>query len=407
MEVDNIHVGDALTVLKTLPAESVNCVVTSPPYYGLRDYGCEGQIGLEDTPQAFIARLIAVFAEIKRVLRKDGVVWVNLGDSYGSGEIGRHDSVQGRSIDGRAVTSKLSDHRQQKTIATHSSKNLMMIPARFAIAMQDAGWILRSECVWVKPNPMPESVTDRPTKSHEMVYLFAKSPKYWYDADAIREEANPEYADRYKYAFNVGTKEINGGGRPNGARNTAGTKEFSGTRNRRDVFTVTTEATPFAHFATFPQALIEPLILAGCPEKVCAECGKPYTREVEATGGTIGKSWHDHSADLSSGMTQVKHSGGVGSAKDTNGNPYTRIDKGLHRRCKHIETTDTRAGVVLDPFMGSGTTAIVARRLGRHYVGIELNPEYAALAETRLQHTSKDELNAALSGKPTTLPMFE
>lgn len=327
--VDIIHAGDALTVLKTLPSESVNCVVTSPPYYGLRDYGCEGQIGLEETPQEFIGKLIAVFSEIKRVLRKDGVVWVNLGDSYNGS--GKGETISDKS----AIHYKANQLSQKTDVAGMASKNLLMIPARFAIAMQDAGWILRSECVWVKPNPMPESVKDRPTKSHEMVYLFAKSQRYWYDADAIREPIQPSTVARYTRGWNGDGER----GFPDGPQNhmhkfmaneDAKKQAIERGANHRSTFVVNTDPTPFAHFATFPQALIEPLILAGCP---------------------------------------------VG-------------------------------GVVLDPFMGSGTTAIVARRLGRHYVGIELNAEYAALAETRLLHNDKQELAAALQGKPTTQPMF-
>lgn len=290
--------------------------------------------------ECFMCRLIAVFSEVRRVLRKDGVVWVNLGDSYGSGEIGRHDSVQGREIDGKRVTSKATVRQQNTTNTNMPPKSLLMIPARFAIAMQDAGWILRSECVWVKPNPMPESVTDRPTKSHEMVYLFAKSQRYWYDADAIREPHEQSTIERVKSGGRAyghsehqdDTGKVASGGWGKTADKHAQVRRLDPNgRNRRDVFTIPTEPTPFAHFATFPQALIEPLILAGCP---------------------------------------------VG-------------------------------GVVLDPFLGSGTTAIVARRLGRHYIGSELNAEYAALAETRLQHTSKDELAAALAGKPTTRPLWE
>jgi DNA modification methylase len=349
LALDTIHIGDALSVLKTLPAESVNCVVTSPPYFGLRDYQVDGQIGLEPTPQEFICKLIAVFTEVRRVLRKDGVVWVNLGDSYaGSGkgeqvsdkstisyparEIGNH-----RKFHKQNVAPKNGQENALRAPAVNDlpGKNLLMIPARFAIAMQDAGWILRSECVWVKPNPMPESVTDRPTKSHEMVYLFAKSARYWFDADAIREPAvEGKDLGLLRSRANGDEKHVSWHAASIVKRQTEGVDSHSagsGTRNHRDVFTVPTEPTPFAHFATFPQALIEPLILAGCP---------------------------------------------VG-------------------------------GVCLDPFLGSGTTALVARRLGRHYVGVELNAEYAALAETRLLHNDKQELTAALAGKPTTLPMWD
>lgn len=391
--LDTVHCIDALRFVTALPDESVDCVVTSPPFYGLRDYGVDGQIGLEDTPQAFITRLVGLFSQIRRVLKKTGVCWVNLGDSYASGEIGRHDSVQANNGREWSGTKKATIRQQQHNVTNLPSKSLLMIPARFAIAMQDDGWILRSECVWVKPNPMPESVKDRPTKSHEMVYMFTRSPRYWYDADAVREMA--EAPTRRAASFRDGGVYTNNRSFNNSAtkdKATHGDGEMGIGRNRRDVFTIATEPTPFAHFATFPQALIEPLILAGCPEKLCAECGKPYEREVEVERTIESKS---------------KRYNGVSMRNDANNyrQKATHTDKGIHPTCTC--NAATRAGVVFDPFMGSGTTALVARRLGRHYLGCELNPKYAALANTRLSHNTKEELTAALAGKPATVPMFE
>lgn len=304
--IDTVHHCDALTLLNAMPANSVNCVVTSPPYFGLRDYGVVGQIGLEPTPQEYIARLVNVFRGVMRVLRDDGVIWVNMGDSYANDEKwggstgGKHVSnLHGNSGIGRA--------KRETGIAP---KNLLGMPWRLAFALQDDGWILRSDVIWSKPNPMPESVTDRPTKAHEYVFLLSKGERYFYDADAIREESAPSSIERSKYN-GIATD------RPKAAKGVEegvwcglpGTAKMYGQgRNRRTVWTVATEPTPFAHFATFPQKLIEPMILAGCP---------------------------------------------VG-------------------------------GITLDPFMGSGTTALVARRLGRHYVGSELNEDYVALARERL-----------------------
>lgn len=230
--------GDALKVLRTLPDESVNMCVTSPPYYGLRDYGKYGQIGLESTPDAYICRLVGVFREVHRVLKYDGTLFVNIGDSYCG----------------------------TKYLPGYKKKDLIGIPWMLAFGLRDAGWYLRQEIIWAKPNPMPESVRDRCTKSHEQIFLFSKNKKYYFDADAIKEEANPKYASRYKSAFNVGEKELQGCGRPNKAKNTAGFLTYTGYRNKRDVWTVQTAKYKEAHFATFPEKLIEPCILAGCPE---------------------------------------------------------------------------------------------------------------------------------------------
>lgn len=312
--LDTIHNVDCLTLLRALPDNSINCVVTSPPYFGLRDYGVTGQIGLEPTPQAFVATMTAVFHEVKRVLREDGTAWVNLGDSYAAGKAGRtdygtgdvtstlgprHNGLPNNTRPGPVVTRSVPDG--------YKPKDLLGIPWRVAFALQDDGWYLRSDIIWHKPNPMPESVTDRPTKAHEYVFLLSKCERYWYDADAVREPAE-DWGSRDRSNNKYQTDSADKFARRS---DTFGLKWdfFLTGRNRRSVWTVPTEPTPFAHFATFPQRLIEPMILAGCP---------------------------------------------VG-------------------------------GVVLDPFMGSGTTALVARTNGRHYIGSELNSEYVALAQDRLR----------------------
>lgn len=370
--------GDCLDVLRTLPDQSVHCCVTSPPYWGLRDYGVDGQVGLENTPDAFVARLVGIFAEVRRVLRDDGTIWVNLGDSYsGSGKGGNPE-------DGKQATNKGSQtigvlygktgetareaaltnvSRTWTTQAGIKPKQLIGIPWRVAFALQADGWYLRSDIIWSKPNPMPESVTDRPTKAHEYIFLLAKSERYYYDAEAIAEPlaygsverlSQPTLdeqlgSDRVPGKTNGNMKAVaraswknstfdkgktgyamqeRGGLKPytgkatkdyasGGAQDASATKArivdaiLAGdivTRNKRTVWTVTTKPFSGAHFATFPPDLIEPCIKAGCP-----------------VGGTV-----------------------------------------------------------LDPFGGAGTTGLVADRLQRNAILIELNPEYADLARARI-----------------------
>lgn len=259
MELDTIICGDALTVACTLPDESVNCIITSPPYFGLRDYGVEGQIGLEDTSESYILRLAQVFRELRRVLRKDGVFYLNLGDSYvGTGDKGDYkDPKYANGRNGQSVA-------KNRKNAALGSKQRLMIPARVALALQADGWILRDEIVWAKDNPMPESVKDRTTKAHEMIYMFSKSRKYHYDIDAIKEPAN-EAGREYTFTTPYKIEGRNGGKR--GSGNEGNGKYLSyDYRNRRSVWNVNTEPTPFAHFATMPTALVEIMIKAGCPK---------------------------------------------------------------------------------------------------------------------------------------------
>ncbi len=298
-----IRHGDCREVLRTLPDESVHCCVTSPPYFGLRDYGVAGQIGLEPTPEAFVEEMVTVFREVRRVLRKDGTLWLNLGDSYASGEVGRVDGAgPGRSL---GIKQKPRSERRINQATGLPQKNLLGIPWRVAFALQADGWFLRQDIIWSKPNPMPESVTDRCTKAHEYVFLLSKSARYYYDAAAIAEAANcPEGAgNSVAYAIPGQRKGANANLVDN--LHNIGPKD---TRNKRSVWTVPTSPFAEAHFATFPPALIEPCILAGCPA----------------------------------------------------------------------------GGMVLDPFGGAGTTAMVADRLQCDAILIELNPEYAAIAERRL-----------------------
>ena len=302
-----IHNGDSLEVLRTLPDASAQCCVTSPPYWGLRDYGHDGQIGLEETPEQYVARLVAVFAEVRRVLADDGVLWLNLGDSYAgssmSGGVGSGTlagTQQGAMKGGQ--DQRFRGHRRSGL----KPKDLVGIPWRVAFALQADGWYLRSDTIWHKPNPMPESVRDRPTKAHEYVFLMSKSARYFYDQDAVKQPGkNPGAPSARKLA---GMREqaedpVRFATRPSGR--TCGYPDMI---NARSVWTIPTQPYPGAHFAVMPPALADRCIRAG-----------------------------------------------------------------------------SRVGdVVLDPFAGAGTTGMVARRLQRRFVGIELNPTFAEMARHRI-----------------------
>jgi DNA modification methylase len=400
--------------------ESVDCVVTSPPYWGLRDYGLgeweggnndcsherrlarndakrentqgfhgssrddsdkgaiqytgtcplcgairvDNGIGLEPTPEAYCANMVKVFREVWRVLKPTGTVWMNLGDSYSSG--GRttttNDSFRGDTIVNTVRT---------PVVKGIKPKDLVGIPWRVAFALQADGWYLRSDIIWSKPNPMPESVTDRPTKAHEYIFLLTKSPTYYYDADAIREPAqNWGIRDRTNGKYhNEGTGLTHHSGLTDSNHAESG-------RNKRTVWEIATQPYPEAHFATFPEDLVEPCILAGSSEKgVCAQCGKPWERIVVASGGTIGKGWNDHTNDMVRGMRDESH------GKSTDGT-YKRTDMGWEPTCTC--NADVVPATVLDPFAGSGTTMAVAQKFGRKSVGTDLSREYLDLATKRL-----------------------
>lgn len=273
MKLNYIYQGNCLEVLKTFEDNCINCCITSPPYYGLRDYGVDGQIGNEDTPEDYVNNLVEIFDEVKRVLREDGALWLNLGDGWAN-----------------------------KRIGEIKQKDLIGIPWMVAFALRESGWYLRQDIIWAKGNPMPESVKDRCTKSHEYIFLLSKNRKYYYDYQAIKEPA--------KYPND------NRGERKDSRRGTSMNSMSGSTgafRNKRDVWNVNTKPCKEAHFATYPDTLIEPCILAGCPEN----------------------------------------------------------------------------GIVLDPFMGAGTTGMVARKRGRNYIGIELNAKYIDIANKRIEDYQK------------------
>lgn len=260
-----IYHGDSLSVLQSLPDGSVNCCVTSPPYWGLRDYGVDGQLGQEKTPDDYVARMVELFREVRRVMADDGTLWMNLGDSYNG--IGGPGNQNGGAV-GPTAAMAIEGTRGRR-VSGLKPKDLCGIPWRVAFALQADGWFLRQDIIWAKPNPMPESVTDRCTKAHEYLFLMSKSGRYWFDAEAVKERATSDHPAgnrTHKYADQYEVER----GETQQHRTKGGLKALAGveweTRNRRSVWTVPTCPFPGAHFAVFPPKLIEPCILAGCPE---------------------------------------------------------------------------------------------------------------------------------------------
>lgn len=310
--MEMVLLGDALEQLRTVETESAYTCVTSPPYYNLRDYGVERQIGAEETPEEYVEKLVQVFREVWRILRPDGTLWLNIGDSYAT-KTGRYAAGQSK----RNACGKPS----RGTPRGYKNKDLIGIPWMMAFALRADGWYLRQDIIWQKPNAMPESVRDRCTKSHEYIFLLAKSERYYFDYAAIREprkNCNNYAVAGSKGAFGPRQTRLRGSGniqkkyRPTpGGKHLGGNIPYSGEsqmRSRRDVWTVATKGCKGEHFAVFPEQLIEPCVLAGCPE-----------------GGTV-----------------------------------------------------------LDPFAGSGTTGAVAKRLRRNFIGVEINPEYRKMAQDRI-----------------------
>ena len=392
-----VYVGKSESVLTSLPAESVQCVVTSPPYWNLRDYGEDGQIGRERTPREYVENLMVVFREVHRVLRPDGTLWLNLGDSYSTGGKGPSKTPKQASNTGSLIRGSTTPPPGLKR------KELAGIPWRVAFALQDEGWWLRSEIIW-KKNAMPESVTDRPTKTHEQIFLFAKSERYFYDAEAIREpaewsrwgdqtnhkhEGSESAASWIKPASKAALQER--GRRQNTDRGDGGGGGFygvsyeTGWRNARSVWEIPTESYTGSHFAVFPKELPRRCILAGTSERgCCPSCGSPWRRVVETDnkwkhGGqdTRGFPVEGRTGNPQSSESLHRNGGGVFSTAKT---------VGWEPGCEHGLTPV--GCVVLDPFAGSGTTGLVARELGRRSVLIELSEEYAKLIAERVQQLS-------------------
>ena len=559
-----IHTGDILQIIETFPDNSIHCVITSPPYWGLRDYGVAGQIGLEPTIEEYVAKMVAVFREVRRVLRPDGTLWLNLGDSYagsggaggdynegglkagqpkfpgkgskgirggspkhadysctdqpnryplpglkakdlclvpqrvakalqepyytgkikseadriwlaaiidGEGSIFLHRQPEG-TITGRGRRSFRSqdnfcagiaisncsealvqraaqifgngslqhtpmhgnrrDHYQSR-ITGNLAKNILREVYPYLVAKQqearlcigcppsgdkatahwvalkelhkkgvstvdcaapdprelwEPGWYLRSDIIWAKPNPMPESCTDRPTKAHEHIFLLTKSAKYFYDAEAVREAQSQGTFDRYKPGEKIPTFNKMGGSdrKCQSFADATPVAILPNGRNLRSVWTIATSPFPEAHFATYPPELVRRCVAAGTSEKgCCPKCGAPWVRVVEKKGGTTGKSWHPHTDDLGKGMSTYSGcSGGFGNQKDADGQAYQVTTTGWRPTCT-CDAGEPVPCVCLDPFGGSGTTGLVAAKMGRDAVLIELKPEYAAMAAQRIR----------------------
>ena len=373
--------GDCRDVLPTLDACSVRCCVTSPPYWGLRDYGVERQLGLEKTREEYVAQIVAVFREVRRVLADDGTLWCNLGDSYATGTTsdrkptarGKHgywkNPAVNKRIDGPEIGLK--------------PKDLVGIPWRVAFALQADGWYLRSDIIWAKPNPMPESVTDRPTKSHEYVFLLSKEPRYYYDAGAIAE---PSFGlMRNGFRGGDGTRYANNRSFDNDAAAGPGNIGMipCENRNARSVWTIPTQPTPEAHFATFPEALAERCILAGSSERgQCPECHAAWVPVEERTGGPPNNRFRDGLAGDCKTAHQTGTVAGAAPSRLYAEYGYPQIKRtGWRPTCDHGK--ESVPDVILDPFFGSGTVGKVAERLGRKWIGIELNEKYVEIAERK------------------------
>lgn len=428
-----IRRGSAPELLQTLPDESVHCCVTSPPYWGLRTYGtkpqiwhgdplCDhrfgeklqharggrnfcvrcgawrGELGLEPAPELYVEHVVKIFREVRRVLRKSGTVWLVLGDSY-AGSWGNQGRKEGRGLQRPARGPMIQNlepypngkHNTGSWINSHPTlkpKDLIGIPWRVASALQADGWYLRSDIIWAKPAPMPESAQDRPTRSHEHIFLMAKSRRYFYDAQAIAEPlARPDETYRVTRAKFGGADKFGQArqqSRLHSGNEYRGTT--TGTRNKRDVWVVHTAGFPGAHFATFPEELAKICILAGTSERgCCPECGAPWKRMVERTSvdpvDYQGK-WKtaDPQASARRMLANVRARRQAGEAHD---NPFPAPKTvGWRPTCGHGK--DPVSCTVLDPFCGSGTTGLVALRLGRHFIGVELNTNYVKMARQRI-----------------------
>lgn len=395
--INKIFNENCIEGLKKLPDNSVDCCVTSPPYYGLRDYGTEEQIGLEETPEKFVEKLTQVFQEIKRVLKPEGTLWLNLGDSYNGNKRGNTETNKNP----KAVTNNF----EKKLWSGAKVKDLIGIPWMVAFALRKDGWYLRQDIIWHKPNPMPESVTDRCTKSHEYIFLLSKESKYYYDAKSIKTQAkDPEDNIRRLNQQTWDNKntpdQLRNGIRPrksgnlerktgeergcpeDSTSNVCGSVPWEGTMaNKKSVWTVTTKPFKEAHFATFPEDLIVDCIKAGCPEFVCNKCGKARRHIIERVPSIAKDCPKGQVAHQARGGTGI-HTGTVGKSGGSRIDGYS-INNGL-TDCGCNEGFS--AGIVIDPFMGAGTTALVARKLNRNYIGFELNKDYIKIAENRIQN---------------------
>jgi DNA modification methylase len=365
--------GDCRDVLKTLPSESVHCVVTSPPYWGLRDYDVDGQIGLEPTLYEWLANIVEVFREVKRVLRSDGTLWLNCGDAYACAPNGR--KVVDITDDDRAF--------RDKPLSTVGGglkpKDLIGLPWRVAFALQSDAWWLRSDCIWHKPSAMPESVSDRPSRDHEYLFLLAKSGKYFYDQDAIRERTGNEMS-KEEYSIALGSRspaERNADGILRvhaGHGKHDGCRSHPNGRSKRTVWTIPSQPTKDGHYASFPEKLVVPCILASTSERgCCPHCLAPWERVTEESGAYQAH-WAPGTQRKQKALSPCRVTGG--GVMET-GMVKIHTTTGWRPTC-HCEYTedDLVPATILDPFVGSGTVCKVATDLGRRSIGIELSQKY-------------------------------
>lgn len=449
--------GHVLTRLAEMADDSVHCVVTSPPYWGLRDYGTaqwdggdetcdhlhktggtesstlgvrsggnaisesgimrsieksfvpfrdvcgkcgarrvDEQLGLEPTPEAYVERLVEVFRDVRRVLRPDGVCWLNVGDCYatGAGAVGEAPGggEQGERWKQYGPAGRLAMGKHERVgagvpmtqpnrmpIPGLKPKDLVMVPARLALALQADGWWVRSDVIWAKPNPMPESIEDRPTSAHEHVFMLTKARRYFYDHVAVRE-ASPDSERRRQDVRSPSDRDIEKLGNGHNGHGYAGnrTEQLRGTgRNRRNVWEIPAHGFPDAHFATFPTDLVEPCVLAGSSPKVCGVCAAPWRRVTERLVMPGSRRLRPEVP-----LVSIEEQGRNGVDSETFGEYQEVRTVGWEATCKHSD--DTGRALVLDPFAGSGTVGVVCEWLGRDFVGVELNHEYAEMARGRI-----------------------
>jgi DNA modification methylase len=455
MSID-LRCGDALGLLKEMPEASVQVCVTSPPYWALRNYGVDGQLGLERTPEEYVEHLVEVFREVRRVLRDDGTLWLNLGDSYAAARGGTDmpaetlaGGVSGHG-EGDTLRGRGHSYRANRDPAAHGlkHKDLVGIPWRVAFALQADGWWLRSDIIWAKPNPMPESVTDRPTKSHEYLFLLTKSARYYYNAEAIAEPCETDAKENYPARAQVigrgglacleqsaSPQQRTSGGLPprwpgigpqHATERDRGEKyepmQTHPTRNARSVWTIATSPYPDAHFATFPPELPRRCILAGsrgpgkrcdCEDLIATPLASGPVDDPTDTTGRAGMNRVRREGEGSRDITRREQRGYAQQMKDS---PHRRrMEAEAGKAFAHYIRTDLSGGrplppdlldqwlergwlvepppcwcpvmpgdTVLDPFAGAGTTGLVADRLGRSFIGCELNPAYVTLARRRI-----------------------
>jgi len=396
LPVDQIICAEAKAVMSGFPADSIDLIMTSPPYWGLRDYGIEGQLGLESHPQEYLEKLWEIFDECKRVLKPTGCCFVNMGDTYFSGVLGETRNMNRNSTKG-GYANVITDESVRKVDgggAWLKPKNLLMIPERFVIGMQERGWWLRNKIVWSKPNAMPSSVKDRFSCTWEYVYFFTKSARYWFDLDAVRDAMSPGSDFRGKGDGLTPTAQATGN--ENLGRGSRGDPALG--KNPGDCWRIPTCAFPESHFAVFPPALIRKPIRAGCPAKVCVECGKPWERQVEVVRQVNGET----TRHLQSGARRHREAepqerppysqGTIADSSDRRSRPLETVfaeSIGQERKTIGWQPTcecgaETEPGITYDPFVGSGTTCIVAKEEGRHYAGSDLSEEYCEMARKRL-----------------------